>query len=90
VILGECRDMNPGTWHVVVSNLMGLRQQGFVLDQTFDDEVWNQPGWSYRITNPSGQGLTEVTREEAIEILGVQGTLTLARRPTSRSERTTS
>ena len=76
VILGECRDMNPGTWHVVVTNLMGLRQQGFVLDQTFDDEVWNQPAWSYRITNPTGQGLTEVTRAQALEILGIEGTLT--------------
>ena len=75
LILGECRDMNPGTWHVVAGNLMGLRKQGFVLDQTYDDEVWNQPGWEYRVTNGSGDQLREITKEQAIELLGITGSL---------------
>ena len=73
---GECRDMNPGTWHVVTTNLMGLRKQGFVLDQTWDDQVWNQPGWEFRVTNAVGDQLKEVTKEEAIDLLGIVGSLT--------------
>jgi len=66
----ECRDMNPGSWHVLVTNMMGLRHQGFVLDQTTNYEVWNQPGWKYEITNAQGGALREVSRGEANGILG--------------------
>ncbi len=56
----DCRDTNPGTWHVVVTNLLGLRGQSFVEDRTRDDEVWNQPLRGYRVTS-----LTEVSASEA-------------------------
>lgn len=75
-IQGECRDMNPGTWHVIVSNLMGVRKQGFVLDKVFDYEVWNQPGRDYRVTNAVGDKLKEITKAEAIQLLGADETLT--------------
>ena len=39
VIESECRDCNPGSWHVLVANLMGIRKQGLVIDQTVSDEV---------------------------------------------------
>jgi len=51
VLAGECRDMNPGSFHVVASNMLGLRQQGFVYDRTWDSEVWNQPVRGFTITN---------------------------------------
>src|SRR5262249_44546657 len=67
----ECRDMNAGSWHVLVTNMMGLKHQGFVIDQTTSDEVWNQPGWSYKITNGAGSALKEVTKDQAMAVLGV-------------------
>src|SRR5262249_38085628 len=33
VIAGECRDMNAGTMHVVLSNFLGLRKTGLVEDR---------------------------------------------------------
>ena len=45
----ECRDTNPGTFHVIISNYLGLEKQSFVEDRTFDDEVWNQPMRAYRV-----------------------------------------
>jgi hypothetical protein len=43
-----CRDTNAGTWHMAVVNQVGRAKRGFVLDATFDYEVWNQPVYSYQ------------------------------------------
>jgi hypothetical protein len=71
VIAGECRDMNPGSFHVVASNMLGLRQQSFVYDRTWDAEVWNQPVRGFAITNLENGKLKEVTKAEAIKLAGI-------------------
>ena len=76
LILGDCRDMNPGSWHVLVTNMLGLRKQGFVLDQTYDDEVWNQPAWKYDVKNGVDSKLKEITKDEAAVLLGANLTQT--------------
>jgi len=43
----ECFDNNPGSWHKAVVNLIGKKKQSFVMDATYDYEVWNQPVYSY-------------------------------------------
>ncbi|OQW49205.1 MAG: hypothetical protein A4S09_03820 [Proteobacteria bacterium SG_bin7] len=50
----ECRDSNPATWHNTIVNRVGLSKQSFVLDATFDYQVWNQPiiKYSYSYFNP--------------------------------------
>ncbi len=45
-----CKDTNAGTWHLIATNYLGLKQKAFVYDRTWDDEVWNQPVRSYSIT----------------------------------------
>ncbi len=54
VVSARCFDTNPGTWHMAVVNQIGACKRSFVLDATFDYEVWNQPvrGYSYRYFNP--------------------------------------
>jgi hypothetical protein len=71
----ECRDMNAGSWHVLATNMLGLRKQGFVIDATFDLQVWNQPVYSYEVTNPVDGGLKEITKDEAINMLGINVSL---------------
>jgi hypothetical protein len=73
VISAPCLDMNPGTWHVLATNRLGLRREGFVLDQTLNFEVWNQPMWKYEIVNGVEGGLREVTRAEATALVGGGG-----------------
>ena len=51
VLEGECRDMNAGSFHILATNMMGLRNKGFVIDQTWDDEVWNQPAYGFQVKN---------------------------------------
>jgi hypothetical protein len=69
----ECRDMNPGSLHVLLSNLVGIRKQGFVEDRTYDDEVWNQPIRAFRVTNAVGGKLKQVKKAEAIKLVGGTG-----------------
>ena len=79
----ECRDMNPGSWHVLTTNMMGLRRQGFVIDATYDAQVWNQPSYGYKVTNPEDGKLKEITKDQAISMLGANLTMT-ALFPTSK------
>jgi hypothetical protein len=67
----ECRDMNPGSFHILVTNRMGLQHQGFVIDQTTNYEVWNQPAWKFQVTNLENGALKEVTKDQAMATLGV-------------------
>ncbi|MDP6947221.1 MAG: hypothetical protein QF464_23935, partial [Myxococcota bacterium] len=61
----ECKDTNPGTFHVIVTNYLGLKGESFVEDRTYDDEVWNQPVSAYRVTQ-----MDQVTGREANELAG--------------------
>lgn len=53
----ECFDMNPSAWHLALTHQLGKNQQSFVLDATYDYEVWNQPIYSYKLNyfNPATQ-----------------------------------
>lgn len=44
----NCLDTNPGTFHIALINQIGVVNRSFVLDATFDYQVWNQPVYSYR------------------------------------------
>ena len=45
----ECFDVNPAIWHLAIINQIGKAKRSFVLDASFDYEVWNQPLVSYSI-----------------------------------------
>ncbi len=62
----ECADTNPGTYHVLLTNYLGLKDQSFVEDRTIDDEVWNQPLRGYRVIRQA-----EVSAQRANELVGV-------------------
>jgi hypothetical protein len=46
----ECEDVNPGAFHVILTNFLGLRQAPLVEDRTANYEVWNQPVVGYEVT----------------------------------------
>lgn len=54
----RCFDANPAAFHLAIGNLLGQEKTAFVMDKTFDYEVWNQPVVGYDVTyfnplNPS-------------------------------------
>ncbi len=62
----ECIDTNPGTFHVILTNLLGIRGDSFVEDRTWDDEVWNQPLRGYSVLK-----MEEITAQHANQLVGV-------------------
>lgn len=62
-----CFDTNPATWHLSVINQVGVLKRSFVIDATYDYEVWNQPVSSYNFIyfNPESN-LTVDKVEDAI------------------------
>jgi hypothetical protein len=71
-VANACRDSNAGSFHVLISNYLGLQGQSFVFDRTYDDEVWNQPLRGYNVLQSR-----EVDINEAHRLLGVSGTPTI-------------
>jgi Transglutaminase elicitor len=47
IIEQDCFDTNPATFHLALANLIGQKGIPFIMDASFDAEVWNQPILSY-------------------------------------------
>ncbi len=62
----NCKDTNPGTFHVLMTNYLGKQGESFVYDRTWDGEVWNQPLRGYRIT-----AMDEISALDANKAIGV-------------------
>jgi hypothetical protein len=41
--MDDCKGVNPGAFHIVLANQIGLRKESFMADVTRDFEVWNHP-----------------------------------------------
>lgn len=65
----DCKDVNAGAFHVVITNMLGIHGRGFVADIDRFNDVWNQPVTSYE---------TAIVGEEAISEL--DNTIGVARR----------
>ena len=44
----SCRDVNAGSFHVIIANQIALQKKGFVADVSAGAEVWNQPVFGYK------------------------------------------
>lgn len=66
----ECHDTNPGTWHMAITNLIGIHKRGFIMDATYDYEVWNHPVYAYDFTyfNPQTLEPTPLWRSALVPI----------------------
>lgn len=67
IISDECRDLNAGSFHVIVANLLGTHQRPFVIERTTNYEVWNQPLVGFKVTSSR-----EIDVTEAHRLLGLQ------------------
>ena len=56
------RDVNPGAFHLCVTNRIGLQGRSMAEDRTAHYEVWNQPIQEYACE------IENITREEAVEL----------------------
>lgn len=74
-----CRDLNPGSFHVAITGLMGRGADeivpgaeadfpAFVIDHNWDHEIWNFPVVGFQINEAA-----DVSAEEAQELVGGEG-----------------
>lgn len=45
-----CWDVNPGAFHAILTNHIGINKQVFLMDNTKTREVWNYPVYNFRST----------------------------------------
>jgi hypothetical protein len=45
--IDACSDSNAGSFHLVVTNMLGRAKMGLVFDIDRDEDVWNQPVYKY-------------------------------------------
>ncbi|MEZ4743128.1 MAG: hypothetical protein R3B45_11900 [Bdellovibrionota bacterium] len=63
-LMGECEDVNPGTFHVAVANWIGLLRRTLVFDLSTNNEVWNYPLFKFDSSSE------EVDAVDALSIIG--------------------
>ncbi|OQW46411.1 MAG: hypothetical protein A4S09_05425 [Proteobacteria bacterium SG_bin7] len=71
----DCRDTNPSTWHRAIVNRLGLNRRSFIMDSTWDYQVWNQPliSYRYRYFNPRTNSLSPNLKSAALHISQMGG-----------------
>ncbi len=63
-----CKDFNPGTLHLALTEVVGKQKVGVVIDTTREHEVWNYPLYKYKINKEE-----EISKEAAIKELNLDG-----------------
>ncbi len=66
----DCRDTNPSTWHRAIVNRLGLNHRSFIMDSTWDYQVWNQPliSYRYRYFNPRTNSLSTNLKSATLHV----------------------
>lgn len=66
----DCIDNNPATFHLALANGIGIHKESFVMDATYDYEVWNQPISSFGVVffNPNKGDNVENIKEGIIAL----------------------
>jgi hypothetical protein len=70
-----CRDTNAGAFHVILTNLVGIHQVGFVADITRDLQVWNHPVYGYEATILGEDEVYEGAAPGTVKVLKVRTTM---------------
>lgn len=75
VLNPDCFDLNPASWHLAVVNMVGEQKRSFVLDSTYDYEVWNQPivGYSYAYFNPKTRKPVDSLKKALVSVEDFKG-----------------
>lgn len=70
VVNDKCFDNNPGTFYLVLTNQLGLNKRSFVMDATYDAEVWNFSVISYKGTyfNPQTFQQTDHIKQALVPV----------------------
>lgn len=63
----DCKDVNAGSFHVVLTNLIGIHSRSFVADIDRMNDVWNQPIYGYSSSVKNEEAVSPDHRMQGIE-----------------------
>jgi len=47
IVTAECSGVNPGVFHLVLANSLGLKKKAFITNVSRDEQIWNHPVYGY-------------------------------------------
>jgi hypothetical protein len=62
-----CKDVNPGAFHIIVANKLGISKTGFVADLDRYKAVWNHPAISFKTKIISTVSLSKRSPKTAVK-----------------------
>ncbi|MEK7357962.1 MAG: hypothetical protein AAB250_16045, partial [Bdellovibrionota bacterium] len=70
VIDEGCFDVNPATWHMAIVHQIADQKRSFVMDATYDLQVWNYPVYSYKYSyfNPQTLATSDTIAGSIVKI----------------------
>lgn len=70
IIDQNCFDLNPGLWHIIITNHVGQTKRPLVIDASYDYEVWNQPlvAYSFSYFNPKTLDYTDKLESATVRL----------------------
>ncbi len=77
-VLGDCDDVNAGTFHITVTNWIGIQKHTVIMDQSAKEQVWNYPHFKYKFSAP------EVSASEAMRLVTGQTSSTYKFNPSAK------
>ncbi|MBF0205952.1 MAG: hypothetical protein HQK53_03600, partial [Oligoflexia bacterium] len=75
----SCLDVNAGSFHVIMANLIGILKQGFIFDRDPGAQVWNQPAQSFVSNIIRSQGPSHNSAPGTVREVVVNTTITYPR-----------
>jgi hypothetical protein len=73
-----CEDVNAGALHVILTNELGIRHQGFVADVDRSAQVWNQPVYSFSSKVVGQRGPSHDAAPGTVKEILIHSTMTYA------------
>ncbi len=70
-----CADVNPGAFHVIMTNMVGIRSEAFGIDATTTAQKWNQPVHTYA-SQVLERWIPETEDPNIVEAVGVRSAVT--------------
>ena len=65
-----CAGINAGSVHVILANMIGLQQKGFVTQRQPNTEDWNQPTYAYQ-SQKMGSAVSAISGAHGILMHGI-------------------
>lgn len=62
----DCKDVNAGAFHLVLTNMIGIHGRGFVADIDRFNDVWNQPVTDYQTSVVGEEAVSEFDRAQGV------------------------